>query len=392
MRRRENERDGEEGSLVTGWPIPAPGDISNRAASVYEVEFARIYALRNPTAPAAVVDARSPNSTLAVHARIAELSVTDAWLYLASNAKELMPDTAWRWLSRHAAVWNVPRDQPTSAAGSVTVLGAPSLIVAAGEALSVSSGALYTTTAAGTLSNTGTGTLAIAANLAGSAGNLAAGVVLEFVVPVEGLNPQTATVIGDGITDGQDLEPIEDWRQRILQRIRFRGAGGSAQDYTQWVGEVLQNAICQPVQLSLGNVNVFLAMSQGSGLPPRLPTDTEIEVVTAYLTDATKRKPLGMSVFVTAFTLVPVNVAIALTPNTVPVQAAATAALQLFFAGAPDMLPSGGGTWILPMSNLDAALSNGSGETYHDRTAPSADQTYSAGQLPILGTLTFGGS
>jgi uncharacterized phage protein gp47/JayE len=375
-----------------GWPIPAPGDISSRAASVYEVEFARIWALRNPAAPPAVVDARSPNSTLAVHARVAELSVTDTWLYLASNAKELMPDTAWRWLSRHAAVWNVPRVQPTQAAGPVTVVGSPNQVVAGGETLSLA-GAIYTTTTAGTLSNTGTGTLEISAAVAGSAGNLDAGVVLGFVTPVPGLNPQTATVASDGISDGQDLEPIEDWRQRILERIRERGAGGSGEDYTQWVGQVLENAIVQPVQLSLGNVNVFLAINQGGGLPPRVPTDTELDVVTAYLTDAGQRKPLGMSVYVTPFTLIPVDVTIALTPNTVPVQLAATGALQLYFATLPGAAQSSGGSaWIMPMSNLDAALSNGSGETYHDRSAPSADQTYTAGQLPILGTLDFGAS
>ena len=347
------------------WPLPAPGDIAARAAGVYEAEFARIYALRNPTKPPAVVDARSPNSTLAVHGRVIELSDWDIYLYQARLAQELMPDTAQDWLARHAAIWSVPRDQPTAAGGNVLVVGANNLEIPGLQTLSAPSGALYTSTAAGTLSNTGTGSLAVTANLPGSAGDLPAGTVLEFVVPVPGLNPQTATVDSNGITGGQDLETIDSWRARILARIRQRGAGGSASDYIQWTGEVLQNALVRPTQLSLGNVNVFLAMKQapvnGVPQPPRVPTTEELAVLTAYLTDANLRKPLGMSVFVTAFALVPVDVTLAMTPNTVPVQDAATAALQLYFASNPAILAADGVSWVLAMSNLDAALSNASG-------------------------------
>ena len=42
------------------------------------------------------------------------------------------------------------------------------------------------------------------------------------------------------------------------------------------------------------------------------------------------------------------------------------------------------------MSMLDAALSNGSGETSHDRLAPAAsDISYTPTQLPVLGPVTF---
>ena len=373
------------------WPLPAPGDISNRAAAVYEAEFARIYALRNPGAPPAVVDARSPNSTLAVHGRVIELSDWDIYLYQARLAQELMPDTAQDWLARHGSIWNVPQDQPTAAAGNVIVVGQADQVVAADETLSLQS-ALYTTTAAGTLSNTGTGSLPIQAVVAGSAGNLAAGTVLTFVTPVPGLNPQTAAVDADGISDGQDLESPDSWRSRIVARIRQRGAGGSGNDYIQWVGEVLQSAIVRPTQLSLGNVNVYVAIKQGAGLPARVPTLTELGVVTAYVTDAMARKPLGMSVFVTPFALPAVDVTLAMTPNTLPVQGAATTALQLFFASNPAIQQAGTSDYVLPMSNLDAALSNASGETFHDRSAPSSDLTFTVGQLPILGNLSFGGS
>jgi len=367
------------------WPLPAPGDISGRAAGVYEREFARIYALRNPGAPPAIVDARSPNSSLAVHGRVIELSGWDIYLYQGRLAQELMPDTAVDWLPRHAAIWGVPQDQPTAAAGNVvaTSVGPVDTVVAIGTNMTAPTGVLYTTTAAVTLPASGTVSLPVVAVSAGSAGNLPTGTVLTFVSAVDGLAPQTAAVDANGITDGQDIEAFASWRARILQRIQQRGGGGTITDYIQWTGQVLQNAMLNPLQLSLGFVNVIMAVNQGPTLPPRVPTDTELAVVAGYLNDATQRKPLGVTVYVTAATLVAVNFALQMNPNTVTVQNAALAVLALWFYSNAEI----GGT--LEMSQIDAALSNGSGEVSHDRSAPSSDETFTSVQLPILGTVTF---
>jgi uncharacterized phage protein gp47/JayE len=222
----------------------------------------------------------------------------------------------------------------------------------------------------------------VIAAVAGSAGNLPSGTVLSFASAIAGVAAQTAVVNGNSLTDGQDLETIDSWRARILARIRQRGGGGSAGDYQQWASEVLQGAVTACIS-SPGIVNVVLAVML-PGVPARAPTETELGVVTAYLQDATARKPLGMTVLVTPATLVPVNLNLTMNPDTAAIEAGAATAAQAYFNAAATI----GGT--LHMSMLDAALSNASGETSHDRLAPAAnDITFTPTQLPILGTITF---
>ncbi len=365
------------------WPLPAPGDISARAAGVYESEFPRIYALRNPGAAPAVVDARSPRSTLAVHARVLEMASWDLYLYQSRLANELMPDTAEDWLSRHGTVWGVPQDQPTPASGNLVALGAGGCTVPAGATLSAPGGALYLVSAATMVPAGSTGTeLPVVSASPGSAANLPAATPLTFVSALAGLGSQTLAVDPSGITGGQDLESTDSWRARILARIRQRGGGGTGSDYVQWVGEVLQNAIVSAQQLQLGVVNVVLAVQQANGLGPRLPTAAELATVTAYVTDAMNRKPLGMTVLVTPASAVPVQVALILNPDTVAVANAATTALQLFFAQ-----QTIGGT--VYASQLNAALSNADGEVSHVLILPSADVPIGPTQLALLGPITF---
>jgi uncharacterized phage protein gp47/JayE len=366
------------------WPLPAPGDISARAAGIYEAEFARIWLLRNPGAPVPVVDARSPNSTLAVHGRVLEASAWDLYLYQSRLALELMPDTAQDNLPRFGSIWGVPQDQPAPASGNVLVTGQagqPETDVPAGEVLSSPTGALYATTAAVTVPAGGGASLPVTASVSGAAGNLGADTVLSFVSGIAGLNPQTATVDENGITGGLDLESTDSWRARIIARIRQRGGGGTLSDYQQWTNEVLPNGVVGQVS-EAGIVNIILAVMQ-PGLPARVPTISELNAVTAYLQDATNRKPLGMEVLVTPATLVPVPVTLVMNPDTAAIEGAATAALQAYFNAAGSI----GGT--LRMSQLDAALSNGSGETSHDRIAPTEDLVFTATQLPVLGAVTF---
>ncbi len=369
------------------WPIPQPSVIADRAAAVYEVEYQRIYTLKHPAGPAATVDARSPFSTLAVDGRVLALAAFDLWSFLPRTAQELMVDTATDWLPRHAAQWGVTRIAAVAATGGAVFLaGATGVTVPSGLPLAAPGGAAYATTASLAIAANGSGSVPVVASVAGAAGSLAPGTVLTVVNPLGGLAAQTAAVDSGGLT-GEDAESTDAWKGRILARIRQRGTGGNADDFVQWVHEVLPTALVSATSPSTGAIVVCFAMPTGSSW--RVPTSPEIAAVTAYVNDATQRKPLGApTVAVMGATLVPVNFSISLNPNTVANQTAALNALtaqMLADAAIPDALHGG----TIYLSRMDAALANGSGEYAHERALPAADVTVAAYRLAVLGTVTF---
>jgi uncharacterized phage protein gp47/JayE len=377
------------------WPIPQPTDIADRAAAVYEIEFARIWALLNPNAPPGQVDARSPASCLAVHSRVLGMTGFDLYAMQARLAQEMMITTATPgpdgWLPKHGQTWGVPQDQPVAAAGNLVLPGGSIGTVIPGDfAFSVNGGGVYEVVNATTIEAAGTISVGVSAAVAGTAGDLAAGVTLTAVSAMGGLFSQSGTVDINGITGGQDLEATESWRARIIQRIQQRGAGGDADDFTQWTLEVLPGSMVYPFSPGVGLITVAIAMPVLNGLGQqtawRVPTGTELSEATAYLNDAAVRKPLGAPVVdVIAATLQPVNFTLHMNPDTVAVQQGATAALQLYFVSG-DITING----TLDVSRSDNAISFAAGAYNFDRSVPSGD--VSPGTISSLftfGTVTF---
>ena len=364
------------------FPIPQPGDIADRAAGVLEAEYARVYALRNPGAPPAVVDARSPNSLLAVEARVTDEVTFDLYLYQGRVAQELMPDTAQDWLARHAAIWGVTQGQPIAAAGSVVAVGVANTLIPAQFEATAPGNAIYQSVTASTIGASGTLEVAFTAQVAGSAGNLGSLVVLTPVAALDGLT--SLTVDANGITGGQDAESLDSWRARILQRIRNPSAGGDEADWEGWAEAALPGCVAHAYTPGPGQVTVAIAMT-GTGTPavPTAPTAAQVATVQAYIGDATARKPLGITPTAIAATLTPIPWTIHVNPDTPAVQQGASAALALWFGTDAVM----GGT--LDISRGDAALSAGSGEFNHDRITPTADYAAAAGELPIFGGIVF---
>ena len=384
------------------WPIPLPTDIAERAKAAFEVELARVWALLNPTAPPAIVDARSPTSSMAIHADVLALSAFDIWLYIKRLSRELMPTSAVDWLPYHGRMWGVAQVLATPFAAFATFTGAAGTFIPVGTVLTspLLSYAVQDSTAAQALfipaspPNPGysirgygipvgatTVNAPIACAVVGSAGTLPTGTVLTVAIPIAGLSPQTAVVVAGG-TPGEDAEDFEVWRGRILARIRQRGLGGNAADYIQWAQEVYPAALVSPTSPAAGLIVVAFAMP--SGITWRAPTTGEVATMSAYLNDATQRKPLGApQVAVLAATIQPVPVTLHLNPDSVVAEAAATAALARFFLA--DATING----TILVERLDVAVANSSGEFSHVRTAPSADVTAGLTTLSVLGAVTF---
>lgn len=294
-------------------------------------------------------------------------------------SNQILPDTADdEELDRHGSLWGVTRKAADYAQGNVTFTGTNGFTIPALTVLQRSDGVEFTTDAEGTISG-GTATVAVTCSTAGTTGNTDASTSLSLQSPVAGID-STATVAVGGLTGGDDTESDDDYRARIRDRIQEPPHGGSENDYVTWAKEVagVTRAWCYPQWLGPGTVGVTFTRDDDTG--SIIPDSGEITEVQDYIDD---RRPVTADVTVFAPTPVSLNLTIAISPNTAAVQADITAELT-------DLLlreAEPGGTILL--SHLREAVSIAAGEADHNMTVPAADVTHSAGQLAVLGTITF---
>lgn len=342
------------------WDLPTPDAIAARMAATLEGAIPGL-------------DARSPSRLASILTRAQALAASDLYLYQQFLAGEMFADTATE-VARHGAIWGVARNLATQAGGTVTLAGVTGTVVPALLALSAANGLTYLTQASVTLTGTSADTVAVLCSSAGSAGNLPAAAALTPVSPFAGL--AGATVATGGIV-GQDDEALESWRARILRRIRLGPDYGQTGSYARAALGVpgVGYAAERPLWLGAGSVGVVVAMAG-----PRVPTTGELATVQAAL-DA--MRPVTANVLAVAASLLPVNLTIALNPDTVATRGAVQAALAAFFLSEGAI----GGT--LYRSRLIEAISSASGEYSHTLTLPAADVALTTAQLATLGTVSF---
>jgi uncharacterized phage protein gp47/JayE len=355
-------------------PLPQPTEIAARLSAGYEQEFA---AVAGPEG----VDARSANAPLSILARVQAMGAFDLYLYLQRLAQELMPDTATDDLARHADVWGIARRNAAPASGAVTFTGTNGLVLPSGIEMKLGD-VTVVTTAGGTIAS-GTVTVAAIAQTAGLAGNFPASTALPLVAPIAGLSSQAGLVVAPGFSGGVEQEAEEDWRARILARIRAGVPYGQPGGYAAWASAVPGVAVVaeKPNWVGLGTVGVVVAM--GSRLAPTVPTAPELAAVQAAL-DA--ERPVTAMVVAVAATLTPVNLSIFLSPDTTATRAAVTEAVALFLASEPGI----GG--VIERSRLSEAISSAAGEYAHRLDVPAASITLGAAALAVPGTITWLGA
>lgn len=323
-------------------------------------------------------DARLRRSNLNVFARVHGGAMHSLYAYLQWLAEQLMVDSAETvFLDRYAGIWGVLRVPASFAEGLVDVTGSTGAVVATGARLQRSDGATYTVTADATLVS-GAASVAVVADVAGAASNAGAGTQMSFAEPVPGVLG-AAVVAAGGLSQGADREADEALRARVLARIQQPPMGGAAADYVAWALEVpgVTRAWVYPLEGGVGTVVVRFVRDNDASF---IPDSTEVAAVQTYIGD---RKPVTAAVTVLAPTAVAMNMTIALTPNTLAVRTAVEAELTDLLKR--EAKPGG----IILISKLREAISVAAGESNHVLSVPSADVAHSAGQMPVLGTITW---
>lgn len=329
-------------------------------------------------------DARLRRSNLAVLAR-AEAGVAHGlYGYLDFLARQIIIDTAdTDYLERWAAVWGLSRLPAVAATGEIAATSVVELLIpiSVGTIVQRSDGAQFITTQISQESGPNTVTAQVAALVAGNAGNTAAGSRVTFASPIPGVNAH-AVVGASGLGGGADLESDDDLRARLLARIRKPPHGGNADDYVAWAKEVagVTRVWVEPLFAGAGTVRVYFVRDGDGTGAAILPDSGEIAAVEDHINTV---RPVTADVTVAAPTALNVAFTLQITPDTTAVREAITAELTDLFRRESE--PAG----TILLSHLREAVSAAAGETDHVMSVPTANVVAAAGEMPMLGTITW---
>jgi len=291
---------------------------------------------------------------------------------------QLLPTTCDRTgLLAWGYLLDIPINGAEYATGDATFTGTNGTVVPSGTQAQDDAGNLYEL-AGGTVSG-GELSMGVVAVTAGADGNLEAGAPLTLVTPIAGLDSEG--VCDADFSNGADLEETEDYRERILEGFRVPPSGGGPGDYVTWAKEVsgVTRAWEFGNRVGVGTVSVAFVRDDDGDIIPSAP---EVATVQAYIDS---KKPLDMrAAYVVAPVALPVDLTIALDPNTAEVRAAVTEELESLFADEDEVILE----TALAQSKIDDAISDAEGEEAHEITVISS-LVPSTWELLTLGNITF---
>lgn len=294
--------------------------------------------------------------------------------------KQLLPTSCEiEGLLRWGVMLDLPRNPATQAVRQATFTGVNGTPLSAGTALRSIDNAFWTVTVGGTVAG-GSVVITAKADVAGKAGNLASTVPISLVSPIAGIN--TDGTITDTVTDGVDIEDVEEYRVRILAALRVPPSGGGPGDYVSWAKEVSGVTRAWEFGNRMGYGTVSLAFVRDNDGGSIIPDAGEVAAVFDYV-DA--KKPLDMrQLYVEAPIEQQVDMTIAVLPNTVAVQTAVTKSLQELFKREAQL------EGTIALSNIDEAISSAEGETSHVINSIGSLVTgVGSWKLLTLGTITW---
>lgn len=347
-------------------------------------------ALERPTLPqliesgAAEFESRLPgvlarvrNSLIGVVNRVMAGGFSALYKYAEWLNDQVWPDQADAdYLPVHGARWGKNRLPAAPATGSVQFSGVDGSAIDLGTVLQRSDGTQYATTAAGVIA-AGVAVIAVQALEAGQLGNAILATSLTLTTPIAGVN--SVATAQTALSGGADVEAIEAWRARILDRIRKPPQGGADYDYEAWALEVpgVTRAWVYPGEQGAGTVVVRFVRDDDASI---IPDAGEVATVQAAI-DAVR--PVTATTYVVAPVATTQNFTIQLTPDTAATRAAVSAELLALYRR--EATP--GGTMLL--THQREAISTSAGETDHVMSVPAANQVHATGLLPTLGVITW---
>lgn len=337
--------------------------------------------------------------------------------YLDWIAKQAVPFTSE---DEYLAAWGALKDVYLEAASPTTLqVGftncTSGATVDANVSITRQDNTQYLTVGNATVAADGTVTLTVQAVTAGSAANCEVGTQLSLGQSVDGM--QSTGAVTAIVSEGVDVETQDSFRERVMSAFQEPAQGGDQNDYVTWARAAsgVTRAWCMPNGFGAGTVVVYFMMddaeSANGGFPqgtdgvsqydqgpnglPRgtVATGDQLEVANALIDE----QPVTALVYACS----PIKNAIGFSITGLDAagsttQAAVESALSDMFYR--DGEPKGTINW----SDITAAVSSVTGTSGYLITAvtstvngtttslsPNANLVMAAGELPVLGTVTF---
>lgn len=293
--------------------------------------------------------------------------------------RQIFPDTADSAnLERQAGFHGILRGDAARATGEVSLTGADGTVIPSGTLLSGGDGIELRTTE-DTVIAAGVATVPVEAAEVGAAGNLEDGEAVTLQSPVTGVDSAGA-VTSPGMALGADRETDARLLQRLLLKLREPAHGGNAADYIQWALAVagVTRVWVAGSEAGLGTVVVRFVVDDAPHGP--VPTAGEVAAVQDAI-DAVR--PVTADVRVLAPALLSQDIELSVTPDTAEVRTAVEAELAALFLteGAPGVR--------IYRTHVAEAISRAAGEVDHGLVTPAGDIVPGAGEMPVLGSVTF---
>ncbi|WBM69121.1 baseplate J/gp47 family protein [Buttiauxella sp. WJP83] len=313
-----------------------------------------------------------------VRAKVYAAALHTVYGYIDYLAMNMLPDLCDEaWLMRHASMKRCPRKRATGAAGFMRWDGvSDNLKVTAGSVIQRDDLVQYTATA-DAVSAGGVLRVPVVCSVEGLIGNADDGVPLILVTPVNGL---PSSGVADTLKGGFDIEGLEEWRSRVIERYYWTPQGGADGDYVVWAKEVpgITRAWTYRHWMGTGTVGVMVA---SSNLINPILDDATVAEAQAHI------EPLapvaGSDLYVFKATAKTINFTIDLNPDNAETRSAVEAELRSLLLR--DGYPEG----TLELSRINEAISIAAGEYSHKLIAPAADTLVAKNELAVLGGISW---
>ncbi len=151
--------------------------------------------------------------------------------------------------------------------GSVPVTTTGGVIQAGTQLVNNATGIVYIVTPSKAIILSPTETMTLQSTVGGDISNLVVSDEITFVSPQPGIGDTiTITIVSQ---EGADIEPIEQYRQRVLDRYQKQPQGGALADYELWAEEAVNVINAYPYAgTTPGTVEVFIEVdNQTDGIP-----------------------------------------------------------------------------------------------------------------------------
>lgn len=348
-------------------------------------------------------------SNLNVLGGIQALLANGHYGYLDWIAKQAIPFTATdAALEAWAALKGIVRLGAVAATGTVTFTGVIGTDIPPGTPVNRSDGTAYVTTADAVIGGGGTIAAPVAAVTASAASTLVVGQTMTLGVAIAGV--QSTGVVASSTLVGSDVETDTSLRSRMLAAYAAPPQGGDLSDYIQWALAVpgVTRAWALPNGGGTGTVWVYVMLDVSRSAFGGFPQGTN-----GVATGETRDTPATGDQLLVANYILPLQPVTALVYAIAPVantvnftisgisgastatKAAISAAITGAFLSQQGGGPGGSydvsrvqqGTFDL--SYIESAIAAIPGTAGFVITSPSGNIVSGAGQIPVLGTVTY---